>query len=252
MPNLTETIKLILPTTARRWLRERQRQLQYMLLPVRRVRGFDRLRRVTPISRQFGWDRGQPIDRYYIERFLSHRTADIQGHVLEIQNNSYTLKFGGQRVTHSDVLDIAEDNPQATVHADLTDANHLPADTYDCIICTQTLLLIYDVRAALRTLQRLLKPGGILLVTIPGIAHPLCRSEINDGGEDYWRFTSFSARRLFAEVFPAANIEIETYGNVLAATAFLHGLAAEELRPDELDYCDPDYEVSIAVRAKKG
>lgn len=237
--------------TARRWLRARQRQVRHLLLPLRRVRSFERLRRVTPISRQSGWDRGTPIDRCYIERFLLQHAADIQGHVLEIQNNSYTLKFGGGRVTHSDVLDIAVDNPQATVHADLTDADHLPADTYDCLICTQTLLLIYDVRAALRTLQRLLKPGGVLLLTIPGIAHPLCRAEINDGGEDYWRFTSFSARRLFGEVFPAANIEIETYGNVLAATAFLHGLAAEELRADELDYCDPDYEVTIAVRASK-
>jgi hypothetical protein len=68
---------------------------------------------------------------------------------------------------------------------------------------------------------------------------------------DYWRFTSLSAKRLFEEVFPATNVVIETYGNVLTAIALLHGLAAAELKPRELDYRDPDYEVIIAVRAVK-
>jgi SAM-dependent methyltransferase len=251
MPSLTETIKFILPTPARRWLSERRRQIQHLLLPAKRVRHFDRLRRITPISRRFGWDRGLPIDRYYIERFLAQRAHAIRGHVLEIQDNTYTLKFGGDRVTRSDVLDIAEDNPHATIKADLTRADQLPGETFDCIICTQTLLLIYDLRAALRTLHRLLKPGGVLLVTVPGIAHPICRDEVERDGGDYWRFTNFSARRLFAEFFPADNVEVEAYGNVLTAIAFLHGLAVEELLPSELEYCDPDYEVSIAIKATK-
>jgi len=38
---------------------------------------------------------------------------------------------------------------------------------------------------------------------------------------------------------------------VLAAVAFLHGLAAEDLRPEELDYHDADYELLITVRAIK-
>jgi SAM-dependent methyltransferase len=244
---IKRVLKRILPWNTRRWIRRKERQLKLEFVPIRRVRSFERLRRVTPIGRNFGSDRGQCIDRYYIESFLARHAEDIRGHVLEIQDSCYTRYFGGKHVTRSDILDVAEDNPRATIVADLSAGNHIPSNTFDCIICTQTLLLIYDVRAAIRTLFRILQRGGVLLVTIPGIAHKIARNERGD----FWRFTSLSARRLFEEVFPAANVEVEAHGNVLAAIAFLHGLAVEELRPEELDYRDPDYEVSIAIRAVK-
>ncbi len=238
----------MVPHATRHWLREKQRKLG-LQPPVGFVR-FGSLRRVTPISGGFGYDRGLPIDRYYIERFLLHYAADIRGRVLEIADNSYTYRFGGDRVTQSDVLHAAEGNPQATIVGDLTRADHIPSDTFDCIILTQTLLVIYDVRAAIQTIHRILKPGGILLTTFPGVSHKITRYDMDRWG-DFWRFTTLSARRLFEEVFPAGNVQIEAYGNVLAAIAFLHGLAVEELSKKELDYFDRDYEVSIAVRAVK-
>jgi hypothetical protein len=56
---------------------------------------------------------------------------------------------------------------------------------------------------------------------------------------------------LFEEAFSAGDVHADAFGNVLAATAFLHGLAAEELTPSELDYRDPDYEFLITVIAVK-
>jgi glycosyltransferase involved in cell wall biosynthesis/SAM-dependent methyltransferase len=209
---------------------------------------FGSLRRLTPISRAFGFDRGLPIDRYYIERFLSAHAGDIQGDVLEIGDDAYSRRFGGDQVTKSDVLHVSEGNPRATIVGDLTCAEHVPSDSFDCVILTQTLHLIYDVRAALKTLYRILKPGGVLLATFPGI------SQIsNDRWREswYWAFTHVSARRLFEETFPKAKVRVEVSGNVLAAIAFLHGLAAEELRQEELDYRDSHYEVCITVRAVK-
>jgi SAM-dependent methyltransferase len=207
---------------------------------------FGGLRRVTPISRSWGYDRGLPIDRYYIENFLACYANDIRGRVLEIGDDSYTRRFGGDRVTTRDVLHVVEDNPKATMVADLTCADHIPSDIFNCVILTQTLHLIYDTRAALRTLHRILKPGGVLLATFPGI------SQIDHyqwGTSWYWGFTTQSARRLFEEVFPAENVKIQAYGNVLAAISFLHGLAVDELRQEELDYNDPQYELLITVRA---
>ena len=183
--------------------------------------------------------RGLPVARYYIERFLSAHASDIQGHVLEIGDNYYTRKFGRNRVTRSDVLHVAEGNPNATIVADLTRAGHLPSNAFDCIIFTQTLQYIYDVRAALRTLYRILRPSGVLLATCHGISD-LSRHGMDLWGE-YWRFTDRSVRRLFAEVFPPDNLEVKQHGNVLASIAFLHGLDAAELTTDELDYADPDY-----------
>jgi SAM-dependent methyltransferase len=221
----------------------------YLFRPVGSVR-FGDLRRLTPISKdKFGWDRGTPIDRYYIERFLSEHTQDIRGRVLEIQDDTYTRKFGGTRVTHSDVLHVAEGNPKATIVADLTSADQIPSDTFDCIIITQTLQVIYDVRAALRHLYRILKPGASMLATFPGISH-IPRYDMDNWG-DYWRFTTLSARVLFEETFGRDNFTVVAHGNVLVATAFLYGLAEEELTKEELDCRDPDYEVTIGVRALK-
>ena len=207
------------------------------------------LRRVSPVSRVHGTDRGSPVDRYYIERFLDANTADIKGRVLEFDDDAYTLRFGGGMVLTSDVLHVEAGHPGATITADLSDAAHIPDDTFNCIICTQTLMYIYEVRAAVMNLHRILKPGGVVLVTFPGISQ-ISRYDMDRWGE-YWRFTILSARRLFAEAFPTENVTVEAHGNVLSASAFLYGLCAEELRPDELNHQDPDYEVLITVRAQK-
>lgn len=207
------------------------------------------LRRLKPFSHVFGLDRGLCIDRYYIENFLAQQVGDIRGHVLEFADNGYTLRFGGEKVNRSDTLHLSSDNPRATIVADLTSAKEIPSDTFDCIICTQTLQFIYGVQAAAKTLYRILKPNGVLLVTFPGISQ-ISRYDMDRWGE-YWRFTTLSARKLFEENFPAGQVRVEAHGNVLAAIAFLQGIAAEELRQRELDFHDPDYEVLITVRAVK-
>jgi glycosyltransferase involved in cell wall biosynthesis len=206
-------------------------------------------RRLEPASRDFGYDRGTPIDRYYIEAALAAHASDIQGRVLEIKDSVYTQRFGGARVTRSDVLDISSDNRQATLVGDLTGAPHIPSGAFDCILVTQTLHIIYDLPAAIRTLHRILRPGGLVLATVPGIS-PIVRD--GDGRwHDHWRFTSTSARRLFQDVFGDSNVEIQVYGNLCAAVNFLDGRAVEELRASELEHRDPDYELVIFVRAVK-
>jgi SAM-dependent methyltransferase len=239
-------LKMIAPEPALNWLRSARRQARRAALA---SQGLGALRRVTPVNSDWGDSRGQCIDRYYIERFLHARASDVRGAVLEFSDGYYTAQFGGPRVTSSDVLHLTA-NPKATIVGDLAVSAGLPAARFDCIICTQVLLLVYDVRAAIRNLHHMLKPGGVVLVTVPGVAHKIVRPDMDLGG-DYWRFTSRSIRRLFEEVFPPASVEVKPSGNVLAAIGFLHGLATEDLSARELDYFDPDYEVSIALRAVK-
>ena len=206
------------------------------------------LRRLTPVSRIWGLDRGKPIDRYYIEAFLSNNSKDVHGRVLEIEDDRYTRLYG-RNVTQSDVLHVAERYPGVTIVADLTSADNVEDETFDCIILTQTLQLIYDVRAAISTLRRILKPTGVVLATFPGISQ-LAREGMEQW-HDHWRFTKTGAEKLFGEVFSPENVTVHAYGNVLSATAFLYGLATEELQQRELDFRDPDYELSIGVRAVK-
>jgi len=214
----------------------------------RSASAWDDLRRTTPVSRNWGLERGRPIDRHYIEGFVAGHAGDIRGAVLEVLDDGLTRRFGGDRVECSDVLDIDMDNRRATVVADLRDAHQIAGDTYDCFILTQTLHVIDDIGAAIAEARRVLKPGGVLLATLP------CLSMLApDGGpgSDYWRVTAAGARTLFEKVFPPGALEIRSRGNVLAATAFLHGLSCDEVDVRELDEDDPAYPLLVTVRAVK-
>ena len=216
--------------------------------PIGRV-GFGDLRRLTPISREWGYDRGQPIDRHYIEHFLEQHAADVRGDVLEVGTNAYTRRFGSDRVSRSEVLHVSDEMPEVTLVADMTRPDSLPPDEFDCIILTQTLQFIYDCREALSTAYRALKPLGVLLVTVPGIAQ-VSRADMDRWG-DYWRFTTLALQRLLEETCEDAHIEISGYGNVLSAIAFLQGLATEELGNEELGHVDPDFQLIVAARIAK-
>ena len=216
----------MLPTALRRWL-DLNRQRLRRWPPVGMVE-FGSLRRITHVSQSFGLDRGLCIDRYYIEHFLAQCSRDIKGEVLEVGDDVYTLRYGAKQVSKSDVLHVTEDNARATIVADLTQAEQIPSNAYDCIELTQTLQFIYDMRKATETLYRILKPNGVLLATCSGV-NRISRYDMDRWGE-YWRFTTLSASRLFEEIFPPSNVTVQGYGNVLVAVAFLHGLAATELR----------------------
>jgi SAM-dependent methyltransferase len=220
--------------------------------------------RRVPLSRQFGYDRGTPVDRHYIEGFLArssprtgYAVGAIQGRVLEIGGRDYVDRFGvaGDAaapgvVHHVDVLHENAGNPEATIIGDLTVPGTLPDDTYDCIICTQVLPVLWEPGRAVEHLHRALKPGGTLLVTVPGITKALTPDRDHWG--DWWRFTSSSLRRLAVEAFgPDGQVFVEGFGNLQAATFFLHGLTVEELGPAGLDLHDPDFEVCIGLRAIK-
>lgn len=211
---------------------------------------FGDLRRLQPVDDHFGYSRGKVIDRYYIEKFLTDHTADIKGRVLELGDSSYTKKYGGSKVTRAEVLHYVAGNPEATIIGDLTKADNIESDSFDCIILTQTLQMIYDFRSAVKNIHRILKPGGVLLVTSHGTSK-ICRFVGVDPWGEYWRFTGQSMQIAFEDVFGKRNVKVVTYGNVLSATAFIQGLCADDLTAEEMDYHDPKFEVLVAARVVK-
>ena len=223
------------------------RQLIRSVVPIRLrgVPGRARWLNTRPLSDSWGFERGTPIDRHFIEAFLTRHASDIRGRVLEIKSSAYTERFG-RGVTARDVLDIDAANTSATLVADLAITESLPAERFDCFILTQTLQLIYDVRAAIESAHRVLRPGGTLLVTVPCISRIIPRYGLE---ADYWRFTAASCRRLFGDVFGGANVNVEPLGNVAAAVAFLRGAAVEEVPARVLEARDPYFPVIITVRA---
>ena len=244
---LKELAKRILPASLRRSMRITHVRVSERP-PYKMVR-WGSLRRVTPIHEGFSIGRGLYVDRYYIERFLEQNKELVHGRVLEFAEGEYTLRFGGDRVTKSDVIDVRPDYPLATIVADLTKGDEIPSDEFDCVILTQVLNFIYDVPAAIKTIYRILKPGGCVLVSVAGISQ-MAQDEMEYCG-DFWRFTRLSIQRRFEEAFPVENVSVEAHGNILVAIAFMHGLAAEELSTEELDYRDPSFEVSLLLKAAK-
>jgi SAM-dependent methyltransferase len=217
-------------------------------IPPRGSVNFGDLRSMKPVSRNWGLERGLPVDRFYVESFLRHHAEDIQGAVLEVGDDRYTRDFGKDRVIKSDILHYREGNRIATIVADLTQADHIDSNRFDCLICVQTLQCIYDLTAAVRHMHRILRPGGVLLATFPGITSLGNKNWIDSW---CWSMTPVSARKLFQEFFPNENLTIKQFGNLLVATSFLHGLAAEELSNEELEYSDLAFPLILGVRARK-
>jgi SAM-dependent methyltransferase len=213
---------------------------------LRRPAWLGSIRRTAPLSDHWGRDRGTPIDRYYIERFLAAESPAIHGRVLEVLNADYTERFG-TRVEKSDVLDIEGSNSSATIVADLASADDVPSETFDCFVLTQTLQYVYDLQSAVGHVHRILRPGGTVLCTVPTVSR-IARETLET---EYWRFTAPACQRLFADAFPGGTVEARTHGNVLTAVAFLIGMAAEELSTRELELVDPFFPLLVTVKATK-
>jgi SAM-dependent methyltransferase len=204
-------------------------------------------RRTTPLSRRWGFDRGTPVDRWYIDRFVAAHARDIRGDVLEARDRRYTGPYG-HAVTTADVLDVDASNAHATLVADLEQPSSFPEERYDCVVLTQVLQYVFDLRAAVESIHRTLRPGGVCLATIPVISR-LDGSVADDA--EHWRLTPASARRLFEPTYAPGAVEVARHGNARAAALFLLGLAAEELSPRELEAEDPSFPLIVTVRAVK-
>jgi SAM-dependent methyltransferase len=203
------------------------------------------LHRLEPFSQIYGFDRGLPVDRKYVDEFVVAHRADVRGVVLEVQTTEFTQRVGGARVEESAVLDIRPDNPHATLVADLCEPESLPEGAYDCFILTQTLHLLPDVRVALANAWRSLAPGGVLLLTVPVV------SRVDPVELDLWRFTPAGLERLLRDELPEATIEVRGYGNLLAALATLLGVAVQELDARKLELHDRFFPIIVGARVEK-
>lgn len=205
---------------------------------------------LQPVCRNYGVSRGAPIDRRYIEEFLSRHGHDVRGRVLEIKDNNYTLRFGGDKVTKSDVLDILPKSDSVTIIADLMDAPSVPSDTFDCIILTQVLQYIQDVPKALATVCRILRPGGVALITVPGICQ--ISSVPDEAKTSSWSFYPNGLRWLLLQhPFDKQSLLVEGRGNLKTTIGFLVGLAQSDMEESDYAFDDECYPLVVAARVVK-
>ena len=211
--------------------------------PVRRVfRPFIFIR-VRPYSELYGANRGTPLDRVYVERFLALHADAIHGEVLEVNDDNYTRRFGTSY--RANVVDIRATNRRATIIADLCEPESLPREQFDCVILTQTLQFLVDPVAALTNLEASLVPGGVLLITVPAV------SRLDLADRDYWRWTPLGLETLCRTALPDADVSVCAYGNAGTGAAFFVGLSAENVGRRVLGRDDPKFPVTICARVDK-
>lgn len=203
---------------------------------------------LTPFSRRWGAERGKPIDRYYIEEFLEKHKDLICGKVMEIADNVYTRKYGGENVGESIILHVDGCGRNA-IKGNLETGEGICEDWINTLIITQTLMFIYDTQKTVQNIYRMLKSGGTALVTVAGISQ-ISRYEAENWG-DFYSFHEDAVKRIFGEIFGVENIQIECFGNVKTAISLLYGLCCEDLTEEDFNYQDMDYQVIIGIVAHK-
>jgi len=202
------------------------------------------LRRVAPFSLDFGFDRGTPIDRFYLHDFLDRHRDAITGDVLEIQSPGYTRQFGHDvRTAHS--VDINPGlGPTYTCDLALSDGI-IPSNRYDCFLLPNTLCVLRDIDACLRQALRVVKPGGVLLATTAAFV------PLTPDYPDYWHLSAAGWQELVRVAWAGCEVQVESHGNCLVAVAAMLGLAVEELTPAELNVNHSRWPVLITLTCVK-
>jgi SAM-dependent methyltransferase len=230
----------------------RQRLLRWPVIRHLRAMQFRRLRPLQ--NGRLSQDKTQVI-RYYWAKFLEKQRADIRGRGLEIGETATLCYYGGTAITQAEAMDVSAHSPEVTVVADLSRADHVASDQYDCFINQFTTAVIYDIEAALYHAIRILKPGGVLLINFWCVDFYLHRGLDMGTGEPlymYWMFTPIQVANLLHRLgVTEADYRMEIYGNLLTRMAFLLNLPAEELTPAELNFYDPGQPLLICVRLVK-
>jgi len=206
------------------------------------------LRRTAPVSRRYGFDRGTPIDRVYLDRFFRTHAADIRGRVLEVDEPQFTERNGDPGVVDVvDVVDVDGRNDRATILADLAEPGVLPVGAFDCILLPQTMQYVADPAVAVTNLWDALAPGGVLLLTVPSVA----KIDHHARDVDAWRWVPHGLATQLANGCPGGEIEVTGFGNALSGTAFLVGACTEDVGEARVDPADPDFPVLVAARVRK-
>ena len=209
---------------------------------------FGDLHRFEPVSWNYGFSRGAPIDRFYIERFLSVTAREFVVASSRWKSERIRINSAARKSLILMCCTCLQITLSATVVADLTDAPQIPSNHDHCLVLTRTLQYIDDTRAVLRTLHRILRPGGTVLATFPGLSRT---SDPLWSASWYWNFTSRSAKRLFGDVFNQAKLEVKGFGNLFVATAFLYGLVQADIPEEDFMHNDDGFEITIGVCARK-
>ena len=192
-------------------------------------------------------DREECFDRWYINDFVERNQESIKGNVLEFCGGEvYAKKYGDQsaKVKMMTSLRHKEINTDADFYADLDDASTLPKEKFDCIIATQVIMYVNNVEQSLINLKSMLKPGGTLILTVPG---PLFHHSKNS--HHMYSFTEESLKYAVGKVFGGWK-DFKFYGSLEYVFYMLFWIKRNiQEKPVEHEYL---YTLILGIATKNG
>lgn len=196
---------------------------------------------VLPFDRDFGDSRGTPVGRYYVEKFLRENADQVRGRCLEFGDPRYKSYFPAAE--KYEVVSI-KPGPGVDYVCDIHDPKGLPEGEYDSIVCTQVFEHLARPELAAQSLYRLLKPGGVLLLTAPFL------NPVHGLPLDFRRFTP-NALELILQDAGLVVDSIDFGGNSNVSLGSMLGMVQEDFTTKELEIKDPVYPYNCLIRAHR-
>lgn len=132
-------------------------------------------------------------DRLLLHRQMAKYGPVLKGKVLDIGSG----RFNRYQALCTNAEKFTTLDPDSTWKPDIVgSAENMPieSNSFDGILCTQVLEHIAHPEKAVREMYRVLKPGGILLLTAPQM------NELHEIPHDYFRYTNFGLETLMKDV----------------------------------------------------
>jgi SAM-dependent methyltransferase len=198
--------------------------------------------RNAPFCPNYGFSRGTPIDRFFLDCFITKIRDEVVGDVLEIggvQENR--VRYRLQHASSYRTMDI-ELFPGVDFAGDAHDPAASPASSFDCILLFNVLEHCKEPSIVVENVHRWLRAGGKAFCLVPNA------QRVHRDPRDYWRIMPDALEYLFRNF---ASAEVFTYGNLITTIAALSGLGAEELSSEDLVEVNSMYPVVSCVTAHK-
>ena len=198
--------------------------------------------RLWPFSHRFGFDRGAPVDRYYLQQFVRSIRPVVRGRCLEIGGslkNNWLYRFD---VDEFRTLELEQSRVADDLVGDAADRGVLDPESWDSILAFHVLEHCPNPFAVASNMCAWLRPNGHACIVVP------CAQRVHNYPGDYWRFMPDGLRVLFRDF---SEVNVSTYGNPLTVVSNYLALSHTELLAEDMDAVHPDYPVLACVVARK-
>lgn len=208
-----------------------------------------------PLTRNFGFYRGTPIDRYFINKWIYDFLDEIDsGNKLkgiEIGGFDY-LKYNSKKYLANELvpkreLKKSKDSLCINLNEPINKDFKLK-EKYDFVICTQVLHVLENDINGLRIIYKLLKKGGLIIGSTAGTINPISIYDYKRWG-CYRGYSDQGLKSILEKT--GFECQIETFGNFALAYEILNGAVVEDIDQSLFKENDEIFQILHLFKAYK-